>query len=86
VEEGGLSGCGNLENSKTRGGVGHMSDGGFLGMTGLGFADPGAPMWRRPALYEPCSLAGGGEAYSFEATVIKPMSAWIAELKRKISR
>lgn len=44
---------------------------GLLGMTGLAFADPGAPMWRRPALYEPCSLAGGGEAYSFEATMMR---------------
>ncbi|CAE6733540.1 MULTISPECIES: hypothetical protein [Nitrospira] len=44
---------------------------GILGMTGLAFADPGAPMWRRPALYEPCSLAGGGEAYSFEATMMR---------------
>ncbi len=44
---------------------------GILGMTGLAFADPGAPMWRRSALYEPCSLASGGEAYSSEATMIR---------------
>ena len=44
---------------------------GLLGMTGLAFADPGAPMWRRSALYEPCSLASGGEAYSSEATMIR---------------
>lgn len=44
---------------------------GLLGMTGLAFADPGAPMWRRPALYEPCSLASGGEAYSSEATMMR---------------
>lgn len=44
---------------------------GLLGMTGLAFADPAAPMWRRSALYEPCSLAGGGEAYSTEATIIR---------------
>jgi len=44
---------------------------GILGMTGLAFADPGAPMWRRPALYEPCALAGGGEAYSSEATMMR---------------
>lgn len=44
---------------------------GILGMTGLAFADPGAPMWRRPALYEPCALASGGEAYSSEATVMR---------------
>ncbi|MDI3461256.1 MAG: hypothetical protein OJF50_000077 [Nitrospira sp.] len=44
---------------------------GLLGMTGLAFADPGAPMWRRSALYEPCSLASGGEAYSSEATMTR---------------
>lgn len=44
---------------------------GILGMTGLAFANPGAPMWRRPALYEPCSLASGGEAYSSEATMMR---------------
>ncbi len=44
---------------------------GLLGMTGLAFADPGAPMWRRPALYEPCSLASGGEAYSSEAMLMR---------------
>lgn len=44
---------------------------GILGMTGLAFADPGAPMWRRPALYEPCALASGGEAYSSEATMMR---------------
>jgi hypothetical protein len=44
---------------------------GILGMTGLAFADPGAPMWRRSALYEPCSLASGGEAYSSEAMLMR---------------
>lgn len=44
---------------------------GILGMTGLAFADPGAPMWRRSALYEPCSLASGGEAYSSESTMMR---------------
>lgn len=44
---------------------------GLLGMTGLAFADPGAPMWRRSALYEPCALASGGEAYSSEATMMR---------------
>ncbi len=44
---------------------------GILGMTGLAFADPGAPMWRRSALYEPCSLASGGEAHSSEATMTR---------------
>jgi hypothetical protein len=28
-------------------------------------------MWRRSALYEPCSLASGGEAYSSEATMTR---------------
>ncbi len=44
---------------------------GLLGMTGLAFANPGAPMWRRSALYEPCSLASGGEAYSSEAMLMR---------------
>ncbi|MGE3152055.1 MAG: hypothetical protein AB7G48_11240 [Nitrospiraceae bacterium] len=44
---------------------------GILGMTGLAFAEPGAPMWRRSALYEPCSLASGGEAYSSESTMMR---------------
>lgn len=44
---------------------------GILGMTGLAFADPGAPMWRRSALYEPCSLASGGEAYSSKAMLMR---------------
>jgi len=44
---------------------------GILGMTGLAFADPGAPMWRRSALYEPCSLASGGEAYSSEGMTMR---------------
>ena len=48
---------------------------GILGMTGLAFADPDAPMWRRSALYEPCSLAGGGEAYARkEATLRKSVT------------
>lgn len=44
---------------------------GILGMTGLAFADPSAPMWRRSALYEACALASGGEAYSSEATLMR---------------
>ena len=44
---------------------------GLLGMTGLAFADPSGPMWRRSALYEPCSLASGGEAYSSESTMMR---------------
>ncbi len=44
---------------------------GILGMTGLAFANPGAPMWRRPPLYEPCALASGGEAYSSEAMLMR---------------
>ncbi|ALA59493.1 hypothetical protein NITMOv2_3094 [Nitrospira moscoviensis] len=44
---------------------------GLLGMTGLAFADPSGPMWRRSALYEPCSLASGGEAYSSEAMLMR---------------
>lgn len=44
---------------------------GILGMTGLALADPGAPMWRRSALYEPCALFSGGDAYSAEATMMR---------------
>jgi hypothetical protein len=40
-------------------------------MTGLAFADPSAPMWRQAALFEPCSLASGGEAYSSEAMLMR---------------
>lgn len=44
---------------------------GILGMTGLAFADPSAPMWRRSALYESCSLASGGEASAHESKIIR---------------
>ncbi len=44
---------------------------GILGMTGLAFVDPGAPMWRRSALYEPCSLASGGEASAHESKTMR---------------
>jgi hypothetical protein len=61
---------------------------GILGTTGLAFADPGAPMWRRSALYEPCSLASGGEAYSSEATMTRndvTLDRWIEEEDRPVT-